>query len=132
MRLTNPRVCSIIYKLSDDKNLADTTAETVCEVSQRGVTQFGRVLGLGPRCRRFKSCHLDHEFDFRYQRVRLSLVMGVKPAFYDSVVQLVVRTPSIPRRRSGVQIPFESLKAEKKLLYLKRVCILFVGSHTIC
>ena len=25
----------------------------------RGVTQFGRVLGLGPRCRRFKSCHLD-------------------------------------------------------------------------
>ena len=26
----------------------------------RGVTQFGRVLGLGPRCRRFKSCHLDH------------------------------------------------------------------------
>ena len=27
----------------------------------RGVTQFGRVLGLGPRCRRFKSCHLDHE-----------------------------------------------------------------------
>ena|GEM_PF-4287934 len=25
----------------------------------RGVTQLGRVLGLGPRCRRFKSCHLD-------------------------------------------------------------------------
>ena len=25
----------------------------------RDVTQFGRVLGLGPRCRRFKSCHLD-------------------------------------------------------------------------
>lgn len=23
------------------------------------VTQFGRVLGLGPRCRRFKSCHPD-------------------------------------------------------------------------
>ena len=29
-------------------------------VRKRGVTQFGRVLGLGPRCRRFKSCHLDH------------------------------------------------------------------------
>ena len=71
-------------------------------------------------------------FDSRYRRVRLSLVYDTKPAFYDSVVQLVVRTPSIPRRRSGVQIPFESLKAEKKLLYLKRVCILFVGSHTIC
>ena len=25
----------------------------------RGVAQFGRVLGLGPRCRRFESCHLD-------------------------------------------------------------------------
>ena len=25
----------------------------------RGVTQFGRVLGLGPRCRRFESCRLD-------------------------------------------------------------------------
>ena len=25
----------------------------------RGVAQFGRVLGLGPRCRRFKSCRLD-------------------------------------------------------------------------
>ena len=27
----------------------------------RGVTQFGRVLGFGPRCRRFNSCHLDHK-----------------------------------------------------------------------
>ena len=27
----------------------------------RGVTQLGRVLGLGPRCRMFKSCHLDHQ-----------------------------------------------------------------------
>ena len=25
----------------------------------RGVAQFGRVLGLGPRCRRFKSCRPD-------------------------------------------------------------------------
>ncbi len=25
----------------------------------RGVAQFGRVLGLGPRCRRFESCRLD-------------------------------------------------------------------------
>ena len=29
------------------------------ELTKRGVTQFGRVLGLGPRCRRFKSCRLD-------------------------------------------------------------------------
>ena len=26
----------------------------------RGVAQFGRVLALGARCRRFESCHLDH------------------------------------------------------------------------
>lgn len=29
--------------------------------ARRGVAQFGRVLGLGPRCRRFESCHLDQE-----------------------------------------------------------------------
>lgn len=29
-------------------------------VNNRGVAQFGRVLGLGPRCRRFKSCRPDH------------------------------------------------------------------------
>ena len=28
----------------------------------RDVTQFGRVLALGARCRRFESCHLDLEF----------------------------------------------------------------------
>ena len=27
----------------------------------RDVAQFGRVLGLGPRCRRFEPCHLDHQ-----------------------------------------------------------------------
>ena len=26
---------------------------------QRDVTQVGRVLALGARCRRFESCHLD-------------------------------------------------------------------------
>ena len=30
-------------------------------VGNRGVAQFGRVLGLGPRCRRFKSCRLDQK-----------------------------------------------------------------------
>lgn len=29
------------------------------ERQRRGVAQFGRVLGLGPRCRRFEPCHLD-------------------------------------------------------------------------
>ena len=27
---------------------------------KRGVAQPGRVLGLGPRCRMFESCHPDH------------------------------------------------------------------------
>ena len=30
---------------------------------KRGVTQFGRVLCSGRRCRKFKSCHLDHKKD---------------------------------------------------------------------
>ena len=34
------------------------------ETAYRGVAQFGRVLGLGPRCRRFKSCHLDQKGGF--------------------------------------------------------------------
>lgn len=28
-------------------------------VQKRDVTQFGRVLALGARCRRFESCRLD-------------------------------------------------------------------------
>lgn len=35
----------------------------------RGVTQLGRVLGLGPRCRRFKSCHLD-QINTPHRKVR--------------------------------------------------------------
>ena len=34
-------------------------AEKVMPLYHRGVAQFGRVLGLGPRCRRFESCRLD-------------------------------------------------------------------------
>ena len=56
----------------------------------RGVTQFGRVLGLGPRCRRFKSCRLDQK-----NLVKL-LTMDQKPAIinrlspqYAGVAQLV-------------------------------------------
>lgn len=30
----------------------------------RGVAQFGRARGLGPRCRRFKSCRPDHFYCF--------------------------------------------------------------------
>ena len=34
--------------------------KVLCEFfTVRGVTQLGRVLALGARCRRFKSCHLD-------------------------------------------------------------------------
>ena len=38
--------------------------QTLNLVNQWGVAQFGRVLGLGPRCRRFESCRLDHFFQF--------------------------------------------------------------------
>ena len=31
----------------------------------RGVAQSGRVLGLGPRCRRFESFRPDHKFQNR-------------------------------------------------------------------
>lgn len=53
--LTNSETSAIMIWLSEIDRL-------------RGVTQFGRVLGLGPRCRRFKSCHLDHKqvITFRY------------------------------------------------------------------
>ena len=32
----------------------------MAEEPRRGVAQFGRVLALGARCRRFESCRLDH------------------------------------------------------------------------
>ena len=31
----------------------------------RGVAQFGSAFGSGPKGRRFKSCHLDQDKDFR-------------------------------------------------------------------
>ena len=35
--------------------------KVLCEFfTVRGVTQLGRVLALGARCRRFESCRLDH------------------------------------------------------------------------
>ena len=35
--------------------------KVLCELfTVRGVTQLGRVLALGARCRRFESCRLDH------------------------------------------------------------------------
>ena len=32
----------------------------MAEEPRRGVAQFGRVLALGARCRRFESCRLNH------------------------------------------------------------------------
>ena len=37
----------------------------------RDVAQFGRALGLGPRCRRFESCHLDQA-----ERPLLNYIVG--------------------------------------------------------
>ena len=65
--------------------------------ARRGVAQFGRVLGLGPRCRRFKSCRLDQK-----NLVKL-LTMDQKPAIinrlspqYAGVAQLVEQRPFKP------------------------------------
>ena len=33
--------------------------------TSRGVAQFGSAFGSGPKGRRFKSCHLDQDKDFR-------------------------------------------------------------------
>ena len=33
----------------------------------RSIAQFGRALGLGPSCRRFKSCYSDHMLIIRVQ-----------------------------------------------------------------
>ena len=35
----------------------------------RGVAQFGRVLALGARCRRFESCRLDQTFSKKLKKV---------------------------------------------------------------
>lgn len=35
----------------------------------RGVAQFGRVLALGARCRRFESCRLDQTFQKKLKKV---------------------------------------------------------------
>ena len=56
---------NIFYKSVDKIDVIGYNIEAVEKTAEfniyRGVTQFGRVLGLGPRCRRFKSCHLDHK-----------------------------------------------------------------------
>ena len=50
--LTNDTLCYIINLVAEeDKN----------KRQQRDVAQFGRAPGLGPGCRRFESCHPDHE-----------------------------------------------------------------------
>lgn len=56
--LTNPKIWYIIIKLLLLNNISS-------------VAQFGRVLGLGPRCRRFKSCHLDQKRWFFNHRLFL-------------------------------------------------------------
>ena len=42
----------------------------------RGVAQFGRVLALGARCRRFESCHLD-----QLQKAELRKKLVIQPFF---------------------------------------------------
>ena len=42
----------------------------------RGVAQFGRVLALGARCRKFESCHLD-----QLQKAELRKKLVIQPFF---------------------------------------------------
>ena len=53
--------------------------------ARRGVAQFGRVLGLGPRCRRFESCHLDQTKGL----CKLQSPFSLKPADFLSLRALL-------------------------------------------
>ena len=62
-KLENFRKSQNFLKKSVDKSLEvlyNNYRRQKDDKENRGVTQFGRVLGLGPRCRRFKSCRPDH------------------------------------------------------------------------
>ena len=54
----------IMYKVNKKMNYVNFLLAIffymVYKTSIRGVAQPGRVLGLGPRCRMFESCHPDH------------------------------------------------------------------------
>ncbi len=47
----------------------------------RGVAQFGRVLGLGPRCRRFESCRLDHAEQMYILVLSIGMIQNSKKIF---------------------------------------------------
>lgn len=51
--------CDVLLKTVLTKRQETCIIIKLSETSNRGVAQFGRVLGLGPRCRRFESCRLD-------------------------------------------------------------------------
>ena len=44
----------------------------------RGVAQFGRALGSGPRGRTFKSCHSDQKKEWDAKHPILSFVWGIR------------------------------------------------------
>ena len=52
------------------------------------MAQFGRALGLGPRCRRFKSCHPYHMAGWKLSHAifnigsRLSFKLFILPSHY--------------------------------------------------
>ena len=56
---------------------------------QRGVTQLGRVLGLGPRCRRFESCRPD-QFLYRHTmltKCKFGETLLTKPNVRDIIIK---------------------------------------------
>ncbi len=64
----------------------------------RDVAQFGRALGLGPRCRRFESCHPDHRGYNRRARFPSSkcLTVGWQPHSAKYLIHMV----TVPRAKS--------------------------------
>ncbi len=61
----------------------------------RGVAQFGRVLGSGPRGRRFKSSHSDHESLANTALARLYIfVLFVIVTKNSTIIQLLIKKES--------------------------------------
>ena len=63
--------------------MLDKIFASLYNIYYRGVAQFGRVLGLGPRCRRFESCHLDQIKFVDYCKISANFIFfGLKLILY--------------------------------------------------
>ena len=110
-----------------------------------GCSAVGSALALGARCRRFKSCHSDHQRTFVAQRPSVFFFSGQIPVFdvclrhTESCLLFVGRTrqitqcciPTIKGRLShSDQASFSFLLRFQSSMYAYRhteSCLLFVG-----